>query len=96
MYKENINNKNWHSFVKSHNLCNRVYDMLDFFNCFKDNDVEIAKKEIKKKMQNIYYVETLAKFFEEKKEKNKKNIELRCNLIDLITDLDFLKQYLTK
>ena len=44
MYKENINNKNWHSFVKSHNLCNRVYDMLDFFNCFKDNDVEIAKK----------------------------------------------------
>ena len=47
-------------------------------------------------MQNIYYVETLAKFFEEKKEKNKKNIELRCNLIDLITDLDFLKQYLTK
>ena len=54
--------KTWHSFVKSHNLVNRIYDMLDYFHCFDEV----------------------------------KNIELRCNLIDLINDLDYLKQYLYK
>ena len=87
--------KTWHSFVKSHNLVNRIYDMLDYFHCFDHtSDVELAKKEVKRKIQSIYYVETLAKYFEDKKNKYQKNIELRCNLVDLINDLDFLKQYL--
>lgn len=87
--------KTWHSFVKSHNLVNRIYDMLDYFHCFDHTaDVELAKKEVKRKIQSIYYVETLAKYFEDKKNKHQKNIELRCNLVDLINDLDFLKQYL--
>ena len=79
--------KTWHSFVKSHNLVNRIYDMLD---------VELAKNQIKNKIRSIYYVETLAKYFDDKKNKHIKNIELRCNLIDLINDLDYLKQYLYK
>mgnify|MGYP006947702322 FL=1 len=87
--------KTWHSFVKSHNLVNRIYDMLDYFHCFDEvEDVEFAKDEIKNKIRSIYYVETLAKYFEDKKNKHIKNIELRCNLIDLINDLDYLKQYL--
>lgn len=88
--------KTWHSFVKSHNLVNRIYDMLDYFHCFDNEDVEFAKKEIGRKIQSIYYVETLAKYLEDKKNKHIKNIELRCNLIDLINDLDYLKQYLNK
>lgn len=88
--------KTWHSFVKSHNLVNRIYDMLDYFHCFDNEDVEFAKKEIERKIQSIYYVETLAKYLEDKKNKHIKNIELRCNLIDLINDLDYLKQYLNK
>lgn len=88
--------KTWHSFVKSHNLVNRIYDMLDYLNFFENNkqDVELLKKNIKLNLRSKYYVETLAKYFEDKKRKNKKNIELRCNLIDLINDLDYLKQYL--
>lgn len=70
--------------------------MLDYFHCFdKRNDVELAKSEIKKKVQSVYYVETLAKYFEEKKYKHIKNIELRCNLTDLLDDLNYLKQYLS-
>ena len=88
--------KTWHSFVKSHNLVNRIYDMLDYLNFFETDkqDVELLKKNINLNLRNKYYVETMAKYFEDKKNKCKKNIELRCNLIDLINDLDYLKQYL--
>ena len=86
--------KTWHSFVKNHNLVNRIYDMLDYFHCFDEvKNVELAKNQIKNKIRSIYYVETLAKYFDDKKNKHIKNIELRCNLIDLINDLDYLKQY---
>ena len=89
--------RTWHSFVKSHNLVNRIYDMLDYFHCFdKVKDVENVKKEIKKKLQDIYYVETLAKYFEDKKNLKKRSIELDYNLKDLINDLNYLKQYLEK
>lgn len=90
--------RTWYSFIKSHNLVNRVYDMLDYFNFFdkETKDVESMKLEIENKIRSIYYVETLAKYFDDQKRKNKKNIELKCNLIDLIDDLDYLKQYLVK
>lgn len=86
--------KNVHSFIKSHNLVNRIYDMLDYFDFFDNNNEYIVKAEIKTKIQNIYYIETMAKFFEEKKLKSNGNIELKCNLNDLINDLNYLKQYL--
>lgn len=84
------------NYIKSHNLINRVYDMLDYLNFFKNNkqDVELLKKNINLNLHSKYSVETLAKYFEEKKRKNNKNIELRCNLIDLINNLNYLKQYL--
>lgn len=89
--------KNWHSFVKSHNLINRLFDMLDYFNFFDNLDnVELVKKEMKKKIQSLYYVESLAKYFDDRIKDNINNIEVRCNLSDLIIDLDYLKQYLTK
>lgn len=85
-----------YSFIKSHNLVNRIYDMMYYFECYKEENISYVKSRIKTKLQNIYYVETLAKYFEEQKRKNRKNIELRCNLVDLINDLDYLKQYLEK
>lgn len=85
-----------YSFIKSHNLVNRIYDMMYYFDCYKEENATYVKSRIKLKLQNIYYVETLARYFEDKKRKNRKNVELRCNLIDLINDLDYLKQYLDK
>ena len=87
--------KTWHSFVKSHYLVNRVYDMLDYFKLLDNTDEIEMKKRIITQIQDIYYVESLAKFFEDKLKKNKKKVEVRCNLIDLIHDLDYLKQYLS-
>lgn len=91
-----MKNKKLHSFVKSHNLVNRIYDMLDYLNFFENYkyNVETLKKKISLNLHSIYYVETLAKYFEDVKIKNRKNMELRCNLVDLINDLDYLKQYL--
>lgn len=90
--------KNWHTFAKSHNLVNRIYNMLDYLNFF-ENRTE-SKREIKKniynKIRSFYYVESLAKYFEEELNRHQKDVEIRCNLVDLIHDLDFLKQYLVK
>jgi hypothetical protein len=70
MYKKYMKKKTWHSFVKSHNLVNRIYDMLDYFHCFDEvKNVELAKNQIKNKIRSIYYVETLAKYFDDKKNK---------------------------
>lgn len=89
---------NWHSFVKSHNLVNRVYDMFNYFDLFKDH--KESKKELKKqiynKIRSFYYIENVAKYFEDKLKENQKNVEIKTNLKDLLYDLDCLKQYLTK
>lgn len=82
-------------FVRSHNLINRIYDMLFFFKVIKDGESENqVKRFLKHRIEDITYVETLAKYFEEKLRRNKNKIELRCNLLDLINDLNYLKQYL--
>ena len=47
-----------------------------------------------KRLEDTVYVEELAKYFEEKLRKYKKIPEIRCNLLDLISDLNYLKQYL--
>lgn len=87
--------KNVYSFIKSHNLVNRVYDQVYFLGVIKEpvND-KLFKNFFKKKLVNIDYVESLAKYFEKKLSKNNNNIELCCNLKDLIYDLNILKQYL--
>ncbi len=89
--------KNWHSFVVSHQLVNRVYDMLEYFNFFKSHTESelVLKKKINSKMSDIYYIENLAYYFERKLKRHYKNVEIRCNLVDLLYDLDHLKQYLT-
>jgi hypothetical protein len=69
--------------------------MLDYFKLLDNTDEIEMKKRIITQFQDIYYVESLAKFFEDKLKKNKKKVEVRCNLIDLIHDLDYLKQYLS-
>jgi hypothetical protein len=84
------------SFIKSHNLVNRVYDMVYYFGTIKDSaDEQIVKKFFKDNLQNVEYVESLAKYFEKKLQKNYKNVELRYNLIDLVNDLNYLKQYIS-
>lgn len=89
-------NKDYYAFVKSHNLVNRIYDMFVYFKLIKNTFHEpIFKKFIKQRIVDVEYVETLAKYFEDKLKKNKKNIDLRCNLNDLIYDLEYLKQYLS-
>ena len=86
MKKESIykSRKEFYAFIRSHNLLNRIYDMVCYFGLIKnlDNSHNI-KKCFLRNLEDIVYVETLAKFFEKK-----------CNLKDLIYDLDYLKQYL--
>ncbi len=83
------------AYIKSHNLVNRIYDMVYYFGIIKNSNSEKAiKKFFYQKLYDIEYVESLAKYFEKKLIKNKVNIELRCNLKDLIYDLDYLKQYI--
>ena len=90
-----MTNNSINSFIKSHNLINRIYDMLYYFGVLKNqNNMKKVILYFKKKLEDIEYVETLAKYFEIKIKKSKNNIELRCNLIDLVYDLDYLKQYL--
>lgn len=88
-------NKDFYRFIKSHNLINRIYDMLLYFGTIKNEENE---KNIKKfffqRLQDVEYVESLAKYFEEKLRKYKKIPDIRCNLLDLINDLNYLKQYL--
>lgn len=72
--------------------------MLYYFKAFKNFD--LPRYEVKSKIYNnlkvIENVETYAKYFEAKLKKTKKNIDLKCNLKDLISDLNYLKQYLEK
>lgn len=83
------------AYIKSHNLVNRIYDMVYYFGIIKNsNNEKVIKKFFYQKLYDIEYVESLAKYFEKKLIKNKVNIELRCNLKDLIYDLDYLKQYI--
>ena len=82
-------------FIRSHNLVNRIYDMLFYLKVLKNSDNEIStKKFFYYRLEDVEYVESLAKFFENKLRKYKKNPDIRCNLLDLIQDLDYLKQYL--
>lgn len=86
---------NYINFIKSHNLVNRIYDMLFYFGTLKDEKNEkTIKKFFVKKLDDIEYVETLAKYFERKLKQYKDKVEIKCNLLDLINDLNYLKQYL--
>lgn len=90
-------NKSYYTFVRSHNLVNRIYDMLVYMEVIKHTEnVAVTKKFFRQRLEDVEYVEELAKFFERKLrlKKYKKNGDVRCNLIDLIYDLDYLKQYL--
>lgn len=90
--------KKSHKYIKSHNLVNRCYDMLSYYSAFKDQ--ELSKKDIKKKiffnLHEIETVETYAKYFNMKLRYAKNKVELRCNLKDLINDLNYLKQHIEK
>lgn len=88
-------NKDLRRFIRSHNLVNRIYDMLFYLKVLKNSDNEInTKKFFYYRLEDVAYVESLAKFFENKLRKYRKIPNVRCNLIDLIQDLDYLKQYL--
>lgn len=88
-------NKDLRRFIRSHNLVNRIYDMLFYLKVLKNSDNEInTKKFFYYRLEDVAYVESLAKFFEIKLRKYRKIPDVRCNLIDLIRDLDYLKQYL--
>lgn len=88
--------KKANSFITSHNLVNRIYDMVFYFGVVKDSASEkVVKKFFRESLLKVEHVESLAKYFEKRLEKNYKNIELRYNLKDLISDLNYLKQYLS-
>jgi len=88
--------KTWHSYAKSRNIVNRVYDILDYFNFFTEskNKAQILR-DIKLKIQDVFFLETLLKFLDDKLKRNQKNVEVRVNLVDLIYDLNTLKQYVS-
>lgn len=79
-------------FIKNHNLVNRIYEMLKYFDII-DYNKRTAINSIKDKMIMPEFIESLASIFE-KKYKYCKKVEVRCNLKELIDDLNILKQYL--
>ena len=89
-------NKNWYFYVKSRNLINRIYDMLENFHYFNYDswDKQSIRDYLKTNIKDICFVETIIKYLEDKLKENMKKVELRCNLSNLIDDLDCLKQYL--
>lgn len=88
-------NSDYERFIKSHNLINRIYDMAFYFGTIKrKNNEEVIKNFFKQRLQDIVYVESLAKYFEKKVHKSNDNIDLKYNLQELIYDLNYLKQYL--
>lgn len=83
------------NYIKRHNLVNRIYDMVLYFNVVKDTKEEkTIKKFFLQNLKKVSYVESLAKYFETKLYKCKKNVDLKLNLEDLVNDLNYLKQYL--
>lgn len=82
----------------THNLVNRIYDMLYFFYFFKNHKAPVRelKDEIRKNLKTANQVETIAKYFDTRLKKKYIDVEVKCNLKNLITDLDYLKQYLVK
>ena len=89
--------KDLYRYITSHNLVNRIYDMVFYFGLIKNPENESnIKKFFKVSLKDIEYVESLAKYFDNKMRYSKKNIELWCNLRDLVYDLDYVKQYLAK
>lgn len=94
MKKEKIN---INSFIKRKHLVERVSDMLEFFCCQKLSNLkyETLNDKIKNKLIDITFLETLIKYFEQKYKSYYKKIEIRCNLEDLIYDLNYLKQYIS-
>ena len=84
-----------YKFVKSKDLVNRIYNMVVYFEIIKDlNHEDIIKIFFHNSLCDIAYIESLAKYFETKRLKYKSNIEVLCNLNELIDDLNSLKQYL--
>ncbi len=70
--------------------------MLIFFGTIKNpSDEHVIKKFFNQRLEDVEYVESLAKYFERKIRKYKNNPDVRCNLVDLVYDLDYLKQYLS-
>ena len=93
---KNNKKKNWYYYVRSRNLINRIYDMLEYFNYFdyKNWNKEDIRNYLKENINDVCFVETIIKYLENKLNKNKNKVELRCNISKLIDDLDYLKQYL--
>ena len=90
--------KKYYDFIKSHNLVNRLFDMLDYFDFFmekKNYSLDDLKYGIRNSLKTLEGIEAYAKYFEDKLKKYRRDVETRCNLTDLITDLDYLKQYVT-
>lgn len=82
-------------FINSHNLVNRIYDMVFYFGIIKSENREFyIKKFFSQRLEKIEYVESLAKYFENKIKTSQQNIELKYNLKELVYDLNYLKQYL--
>lgn len=89
--------RNAEDFIDEENLIDRTFYILDYLNLF--SGYSGSKYDLKEKIYNILldisYVESLIKFVE-KKMKNCNNVELKCNMKELMLKLNFLKQYLEK
>lgn len=87
---------NFYTFKKKHNIINRIYNMLVFMGTLKyPHNEKVVKRFLNHKIEEVDYIETIAKFFESKKKLYKKNQEVICNLNALVYDLEYLKQYLS-
>ena len=83
------------NYIKRHNLTNRIYDILCFLKMIKNKNNEyLIKKDIRKNLYNVAYVENLAYLLEKKYKKIKNNIELKFSIKELIHELNYLKIYI--
>ena len=84
------------TYARRKKLLNRFYNMLDYFGYFNNYDLDEkdAKRILIKKINDIYFLETFAKFLEQELKKKNNKVELKCNIKDLIDDINYLKQYL--
>lgn len=90
----NYKAERFHPFIKKHNLVNRIYNMLYYYKFFKGGlNKTDYKNEIKNNLEDISYIEELAKYFEMKLKNVRKNVDLKLNLQELVCDLNYLKQY---
>lgn len=87
--------KSWYSYVRSHDLVNRIYDMMIELRILKQDDINInIKKILYRRLEDVEYVESIIISFERRNKRYKNNQILFNKVKDLVYELEYLKEFL--